>query len=349
MEAVLFENKGKVSIADVPEPAIREDEVLIRIQYCGICATDIALYHGDMPYIMTGGQTYPFIPGHEWAGKVVDFGPEVTSVKKGDPVTGDVSLGCGKCKECREGKYNLCGQKTGVGCYRNRQGALAEYIAIPERHVYKFSSKMDIMAAAIAEPLATALHGLARNKKSFDDVILVTGAGFIGILAAQAAQLNKNAHVILTGRSKQKLQLAMACGVEHVISESELDAFLMTAGLAQRIDFCIECSGNIAALQQCLKHTKFGGQISIIGFYEDATHALNLDTITTKNLDIHGILGSPNFFLPALSLLEKRLIHYEPLITKIFNLDEIEEALDFMRNKKNNVLKVMMRIGKDNA
>ena len=347
MKAVFFEGKEKISLKNVEDPKFLDDEVLIRVCYCGICATDIALYNGDMPYIKRGMQNYPFIPGHEWAGEIVDVGSKVDLFKRGDRVTGDVSLGCGKCKECREGQYHLCKNKSAVGCYRNRPGAMAEYLVIPERHLYKFTSKISMLAAAVTEPLATALHGLARRKRSYDEKILITGAGFIGILAAQAAQLDKGSLVILTGRSKHKLETAKNCGVKYVVQESELDSLLTKLGLEGSIDFCMECSGNSSALRQCFKHVKPGGELSIISFYENENMPFDFDLATTKNLEIHGVLGSPNYFIPALSLIEKDLIQHAPLITKVFDIDDIETAIAYQIGRQTSPIKVMVKIGHD--
>lgn len=347
MKAVVFEDKEVASYKEVDEPRIEDNEVLIKVKYCGICGTDIALYRGDMPYMTIGMQNYPLIPGHEWSGEVVKTGPGVKNLKKGDRVTGDVTIGCTKCRNCMEGRFNLCPNRYEVGCYRNRQGGMAEYIAMPERHTYKFSENIDFMGGAIVEPLATAVHGLARKKIGYDENILITGTGLIGILAAQVAQLNKSSRVILSGRTRSKLDAARESGVENIINirENDIKQELKKMGLLDDIDFCVECSGNINALKQCIELVKAGGDISIIGFYENFTEVVNFDDISIKNLEIHGVLASPNFFRPTLNLLEKNLINYKPLISKVFELGEINQAIDYVTDKDNESIKVMLKVG----
>jgi len=347
LKAVVFEDKEVASYKEVDEPRIEDNEVLIKVKYCGICGTDIALYRGDMPYMTIGMQNYPLIPGHEWSGEVVKTGPGVKNLKKGDRVTGDVTIGCTKCRNCMEGRFNLCPNRYEVGCYRNRQGGMAEYIAMPERHTYKFSENIDFMGGAIVEPLATAVHGLARKKIGYDENILITGTGLIGILAAQVAQLNKSSRVILSGRTRSKLDAARESGVENIINirENDIKQELKKMGLLDDIDFCVECSGNINALKQCIELVKAGGDISIIGFYENFTEVVNFDDISIKNLEIHGVLASPNFFRPTLNLLEKNLINYKPLISKVFELGEINQAIDYVTDKDNESIKVMLKVG----
>jgi 2-desacetyl-2-hydroxyethyl bacteriochlorophyllide A dehydrogenase len=346
MKAAVFEGKEKVIYKDVEDPKISSDEVLIKVKYCGICGTDVAFYFANMPYLDIGEQKYPFIAGHEWSGEIVNIGRNVKSLKIGDRVTGDVSIGCGKCRECLEGKYNLCNERYEVGVYRNKPGGMARYLTMPERHVYRFSDDVDFIGGAIVEPLATAIHGLDRGKICYGDNILITGTGLIGILAAQVASINKGSTVVLTGRSKEKLDIARECGVKNVINvkEEDIKKYLEEKGIFNNIAFCVECSGNISALKQCIEFVRPGGEISIIGFYENTTEVVNFDDISLKNLEIHGILASPNYFRPALSLLEKGLISYQPLISKVFDLSDVEWAIKYVLDKNNKAIKVMLRV-----
>lgn len=138
---------------------------------------------------------YPFIPGYEWSGEIVEVEKDVKNFKIGDGVTGEVAIGCGKCKNCLTGSYNLCHNRYEVDVYRNRQGGMAEYIVVSERNVYKLLKNIDFIAGAIIDPFATAIHGLVAKRIAYDENILVTGTGIIGILVTQVAQLNKSSEV----------------------------------------------------------------------------------------------------------------------------------------------------------
>lgn len=144
MKAIRFMAPETIEVSDIPMPVCKDDEVIAKIAYAGFCATDIELLTGEMVHIKNGNTTYPLVPGHEWAGTIVAVGSKVRDLKVGDQITSDVSLGCGECDYCREGRYNLCPNREVVGSYRNRQGAFAEHIAVPQRHVYKVPENLSL-------------------------------------------------------------------------------------------------------------------------------------------------------------------------------------------------------------
>lgn len=150
MKAIRFMDPGVIEYSEIPQPEIRDDEVLAQIAYAGFCATDIELLTGEMIHIKNGNTKYPIIPGHEWSGTVVAVGKNVRDFKAGDQVTSDVSLGCGECENCRQGHYNLCPNREVVGSYRNRQGVFAQYVAIPQRHLYHIPEGLSLEEAALA-------------------------------------------------------------------------------------------------------------------------------------------------------------------------------------------------------
>ena len=164
MKAIRFMEPEVIEYSAVATPEPKDNEVLAQIAYAGFCATDIELLTGDMIHIKNGFTKYPIIPGHEWSGTIVAVGRDVRDLKVGDRITSDVSLGCGECDECRKGHYNLCPNREVVGSYRNRQGVFAEYVAVPQRHVYKIPENVSMEEAALAEPAATAMYAVSKAK-----------------------------------------------------------------------------------------------------------------------------------------------------------------------------------------
>jgi L-iditol 2-dehydrogenase len=184
MKSLLLEEYGKLAIADVPRPEPGEFEVLVRVAACGICGSDIHGYDG-----FSGRRIPPLIMGHEAAGMIVTIGSRVSAFKLGDRVTFDSTVYCGECIYCRRGEMNLCDRREviGVSCgdYR-RDGAFAEYIAVPERILYRLPSKMSYPEAAMLEATSVALHAVKVSEVKKGDTALVVGAGMIGLLTMQA-------------------------------------------------------------------------------------------------------------------------------------------------------------------
>lgn len=208
MKAIRFMDPGVIEYSEIPQPEIRDDEVLAQIAYAGFCATDIELLTGEMIHIKNGNTKYPIIPGHEWSGTVVAVGKNVRDFKAGDQVTSDVSLGCGECENCRQGHYNLCPNREVVGSYRNRQGVFAQYVAIPQRHLYHIPEGLSLEEAALAEPAATAMYAVTKAQIPPGAQVLVIGDGPIGQLAAQLANIAGASRVIMAGSWDEKLAIA---------------------------------------------------------------------------------------------------------------------------------------------
>lgn len=223
--------------------------MLAKIAYAGFCATDIELLTGEMVHIKNGNTKYPIIPGHEWSGTIVEVGKNVRDFKVGDRITSDVSLGCGECDECRKGHYNLCPNREVIGSYKNRQGVFAEYVAVPQRHVYKIPDGLSMEEAALAEPAATAMYAVSKAKIPAGAEVLVIGDGPIGQLAAQLANIAGASKVIMAGSWDEKLAIAKECGIHETINYHKEDVVQRAKELTEAgPEIVIETSGSNAAL-----------------------------------------------------------------------------------------------------
>lgn len=258
MKAARFMGVEQIEVGEIPTPTPKNDEVLAKISYAGYCGTDMDLLDGTMVHIRNGFTKYPLVPGHEWSGTVVAVGKDVRRFAVGDRITADVSLGCGCCDYCHHGRYNLCYDREVIGSYRNRQGAFAEYIAVPERHTYKIPKGVSLEEAALAEPAATAAYAVRRSNIQMGDRVLVIGDGPIGQLAAQLAWIEGAVQVIVAGSWDEKLSIAKKCGATATInyhkSDVTAEAIALTDGKGP--DVIIESSGNQTALAQAVAATK---------------------------------------------------------------------------------------------
>lgn len=189
--------KGNVQIRDVPEPFPGPGQVKIEVKAAGICGSDIHILHGKSPQPIHP----PFIMGHEFSGIITETGPGSTVWHVGDRVTAETAFFvCEQCEYCRAGQYHLCRERKGFGFWHD--GAFAQYIVVPEKRVHKLPDCIDFISGALCEPLAVATHAVGELSRILPgDLVLVSGVGSIGLLAAQVARL-KGGRVILWGRRK---------------------------------------------------------------------------------------------------------------------------------------------------
>lgn len=345
MKAVRFTAPETIEIADVPIPEISDNEVLARVEYAGFCGTDIDLLTGDMVHIKNGFTTYPLIPGHEWSGVIEKAGKNVQGFNPGDKVTSDVSLGCGECDYCRKGRYNLCPSRLVVGSYRNKQGVFAEYIAVPQRHLYKIPDTLNLKQAALAEPAGTAAYAVRRAEITMGDNVLVIGDGPIGQLAAQLAVVNGAARVDMVGSWDEKLSVAQSCGVSNVINYHREDIAQRAKELTDGIgpDVILETSGNKSALNAAIAALKPGGNIVMVSWYSGPEVNIAMNQAIAKDCNLIGTLASPNTFGAVLSYMAEGALKVDPLITHVEPLEKIADVIKMIRDKKEYRIKVLLK------
>jgi 2-desacetyl-2-hydroxyethyl bacteriochlorophyllide A dehydrogenase len=344
MKAIKFAGPEKIRIADIPIPEAGDGEVLAKIVYAGICGTDLDLLTGDMVHIKNGFTVYPLVPGHEWAGTVEAVGSRVTGFRPGDKVTSDVSLGCGSCDYCRMGRYNLCPNREVVGSYRNRQGAFAEYIAIPVRHLYRIPDSVSLEEAALTEPAGTAAYAVQKAGELMGLTVLVIGDGPIGQLAAQLAKQNGAARVMMAGSWDEKLAVAEHNGTDAIMNYHRDDIVTCSKDASGGLgpDVIIESSGNPETLNQAVTVLRPGGKIVCVSWYGDMDVSLRMDRAIAKDCSIIGALASPNTFDAVLAYMASGTLNVKPLVTHVKPLEQFEEVVRMIREKREYRLKVLL-------
>ncbi|MBI4025743.1 MAG: alcohol dehydrogenase catalytic domain-containing protein [Verrucomicrobia bacterium] len=330
---------------EVARPKPREDELLIRVHRVGLCGTDVEMLRGTMPYFRLGWATYPVILGHEWSGTVVETGRAVDNFRVGDRVTGDVSIGCGRCVECLRGFYNLCVVKQEVGLCRGKDGAFAQCLTMPARHCYKLPDNVSLDDGAFTEPAATVVKAIRKVGFQPGATVLVAGDGPIGLLAAQAAAAYGAGWVVVSGTSPRKLQLAASLGAHAVVNvgQDDLDTFIkdQTGGLG--VDYAVEASGHNAALAQCLQATRPGGTISVVGIYERPIEKLDMGMAVVRDLTICCSVASPNAFEQTLRLMATGKLQTKPLVTHVLDLADAAQAFELQQTQPEQRIKIHLR------
>jgi threonine 3-dehydrogenase len=298
--AKLHPQKGMwMTTSDKPE--VGHNDLLIKIRKTAICGTDMHIYHWDEWSQKT--IPVPMIVGHEYVGEVVAIGQEVRGFALGDRVSGEGHITCGHCRNCRAGRRHLCRNTSGVGV--NRQGAFAEFLAIPAFNAFKIPDNISDQLAAIFDPFGNAVH----TALSFDLVgedVLITGAGPIGIMAAAVARHVGARNVVITDINPYRLELAMKMGATRAVNvaEQDLATVMDDLGMTEGFDVGMEMSGVPAALRDMLAKMNNGGKIAVLGI-PPGDVAIDWSHVIFKGLTIKGIYGRkclrPGIKWPALS------------------------------------------------
>ncbi|MFE2014434.1 L-threonine 3-dehydrogenase [Streptomyces sp. NPDC059491] len=312
-------------LTDVPEPETGPGDVLIKVKRTGICGTDLHIRSWDgwaQKTIAT-----PLTIGHEFVGEVVSVGRDVSDIAVGDLVSGEGHLVCGKCRNCLAGRRHLCRATIGLGV--GRDGAFAEYVALPASNVWVHRVPVDLDVAAIFDPFGNAVHTALSFPLVGEDV-LVTGAGPIGIMAAAVAKHAGARHVVITDVSEERLALARKTGVtlalnvaEHTIADGQ-----RTLGLKEGFDVGLEMSGNPHAMRDMVANMTNGGKIAMLGLPAE-DFAVDWAKIVTSMITVKGIYGREMFETwYAMSVLLEAGLDLSPVITGRYDYTDFEAAFD---------------------
>jgi threonine dehydrogenase-like Zn-dependent dehydrogenase len=314
----------------------------VRVGAVGICATDIELFEGRMPYLRQGLTRLPLTPGHEWSGTVEQVGRKVRNLKAGDRVVGDISVGCGQCQSCLKGAYHLCERRTELGVIK-ADGAFAQYLKTAARHVYPFPSGLSFEQAAFAEPAATCLNALQRTGVKPADRAVVFGDGVIGFLTAQLCKCMGASIVVLVARKSEHARIAEALGIT-LLDSSKVDiARQVPEILGGYPEVVSECTGNPAVLNEAIHLTAPGGRLNALSITGAPNVPVDMDYLVTRDIVLVGSLASPNAFPSALRLLGCGALQTRPLISRIFPLEEAVEAFHYVRLRQGPRIKVLVR------
>ena len=320
-----------LELVERPEPDVGPDEVKIRVLRTGICGTDLHIEAWDD--WAANAVNAPLIPGHEFAGEVVEIGPGVRDVRVGDLVSGEGHIVCGTCRNCRAGRRHLCIRTTGVGV--NRDGAFAEYVVIPESNAWVQPPGFDPDLAAIFDPFGNAVHTALQFPVVGEDV-LITGAGPIGLMAAAVVRHVGARFVVITDVSEPRLDLARRLGVDlalNVATSSIAEAQHQLA-MTEGFDVGLEMSGNPSALPEMIDNFTHGAKVAMLGL-PAAPISVDWAKVVTHMITIRGVYGREMFETwYAMSALLRSGLDISPVITDRIPAARWREAFDTARGGK---------------
>lgn len=331
-------NDPKFEVRKISVPELKSHEVVIKVMACGICGTDVHIYHGEKG---SAEVTPPVVLGHEFSGIVEAIGPDVTLVKPGDHVTMDPNMYCGTCRPCRMGKKQNCEHLYALGV--NTNGGFAECCISPESQCFRLEKNIPFDIGALTEPLACAVHGIDRLAIREGETVLVIGGGTIGMIMVQLAKSAGAGTVILSEPVAFKRELGLELGADHALdpTAAEIPAFLLEKTGISYADCVIECVGKTAAVAQALSAAGRGTKIllfSVPGV--DSVFPLPLFDVYSKELTIMGSMINPDTHLRAVNLINNGKIELGRLITHRYGLKDLEQAI--MTQMSNDSIKVVI-------
>jgi threonine 3-dehydrogenase len=318
-----------LELVDRPEPATGPGEVKIRVLRTGICGTDLHIESWDA--WAASAVNAPLIPGHEFCGEVVEVGIGIRDVRVGDLVSGEGHIVCGTCRNCRAGRRHLCIRTSSVGV--NRDGAFAEYVVIPESNVWVHHAPVDPDLGAIFDPLGNATHTALSFPLVGEDV-LITGAGPIGLMAAQIARHVGARFVVITDVSQYRLALAHEMGVNVAldVTHDSIAEAQRRLGMVEGFDVALEMSGHPSALPDVLANLNHGGRIAMLGL-PSAPIEIDWGKVVTHMITIKGIYGREMFETwYAMSAMLRSGLDVSAVITHRFPAGEWDKAFATARS-----------------
>ena len=339
MKTLLLSEYNHLEIADLPLPAAGADEVLVRVEACGICGSDVHGYDGS-----SGRRIPPIVMGHEAAGTIEAVGAHVRSYAKGDRVTFDSTVYCGACEYCARGEINLCNnrQVIGVSCgdYR-RHGAFAEYVAVPQRILYRLPENISFAEAAMLEAVSVALHGVRISEVKGGETALVIGAGMIGMLTLQAARAAGCKRVFIADVDETRLALARKVGADETLQSSDLIAQVMKLTGGEGVDIVLEAVGRNETVAASIDAVRKGGTVTLIGNIAPEV-TLPLQKVVTRQIRLQGSCASAGEYPQAIELIASGAIQVKPLITAIAALEEGPRWFERLHAREPNLMKVIL-------
>jgi len=316
-------------LADVPVPAIGINDVLIRVHKTGICGTDLHIESWD-PWAARTIKP-PLVIGHEFVGDIVEVGSNVTGFKPGDLVSGEGHVVCGKCRHCLAGQRHLCVDTVGLGV--GRDGAFAQYVALPMTNIWHHAPGIDEDVAAIFDPFGNAVHTALAFPVLGEDV-LVSGAGPIGLMATAVVRHAGARHVVVSEPNAFRRDLAVKMGATLAVDprERDLHSAQQELGMVEGFDIALEMSGVEAALRGAIDNMAHGGRIAILGIPTDEI-SLDVNTIVFNQLTLRGIYGREMYETwYQMTVMLQSGLDIKPAITHRFGFRDFEAAFAAARS-----------------
>ena len=342
MKVAVMLGIGKMGFEERDIPEVKDDEVLVRLEYVGICGSDLHYYETGA----IGVVKPPFVLGHEPGGVVVETGKNVKHLKVGDRVALEPGKTCGHCEFCKTGRYNLCPDVVFFAT-PPVDGVFQEYVAHEADLCFKLPDHVSTIEGALIEPLAVGFHAAIQGDAKAGQTAVVMGAGCIGLVTMMALKAMGVSRVYVVDIMQKRLDKAMELGADGVINGSEVDAVetVMKLTEGKGCDLAVETAGTQITTVQAIHMTKKGSSIVLVGYSKSGEMTLPMSLVLDKELTFKTVFRYRHIYPMAIEAVASGKVNMKGIVTDIFSLDEVQKAMDYSVSNKSDVVKAVIKIG----
>ncbi len=343
MKTAVMLGIGKMGFEERPIPVPKDNEVLVKLEYVGICGSDLHYYEtgaiGD--YVVKP----PFVLGHEPGGTVVEVGKDVKHLNVGDRVALEPGKTCGHCEFCKTGNYNLCPDVVFFAT-PPVDGVFQEYVAHEAALCFKLPDNVSTMEGALIEPLAVGFHAAIQGGAKAGQTAVVMGAGCIGLVTMMALKAMGVSRGFVVDIMEKRLQKALELGADGVINASQTDAVEEVKKLTdgRGCDLAVETAGTQITAVQTIHMTKKGAAIVLVGYSKSGEMTLPMSLALDKELTFKTVFRYRHIYPMAIDAVAAGKVNLKGIVTDVFDLDDVQNAMDHSVNNKADIVKAVIRI-----
>ena len=373
MKTAVMLGIGEMGFEERDIPQVKDDEVLVKLEYVGICGSDLHYYEtgaiGD--YVVEP----PFVLGHEPGGTVVEVGKNVTHLKAGDRVALEPGKTCGHCEFCKTGRYNLCpdvvffatppstggvAKNTTSGRYNlcpdvvffatpPVDGVFQEYVAHEADLCFKLPNNVSTLEGALIEPLAVGFHAAIQGDAHLGQKAVVMGAGCIGLVSMMALKARGVSEVYVVDIMEKRLKKALELGADGVINgaEENVEEKICQITDGRGVDLVIETAGTEITTRQAISIAKKGSNIVLVGYSKSGEMTLPMSLVLDKELTFKTVFRYRHIYPMAIEAVAQGKVNLKGIVTDIFDLDDVQKAMDYSVNNKTDIVKAVIRVCKN--
>ena len=346
MKTAVMLGIGEMGFEERDIPQVKDDEVLVKLEYVGICGSDLHYYEtgaiGD--YVVEP----PFVLGHEPGGTVVEVGKNVTHLKAGDRVALEPGKTCGHCEFCKTGRYNLCPDVVFFAT-PPVDGVFQEYVAHEADLGLKLPNNVSTLEGALIEPLAVGFHAAIQGDAHLGQKAVVMGAGCIGLVSMMALKARGVSEVYVVDIMEKRLKKALELGADGVINgaEENVEQKIRQITDGRGVDLVIETAGTEITTRQAISIAKKGSNIVLVGYSKSGEMTLPMSLVLDKELTFKTVFRYRHIYPMAIEAVAQGKVNLKGIVTDIFDLDDVQKAMDYSVNNKTDIVKAVIRVCKN--